>query len=185
VPLRLPCKPASLSPSNLLYPYWGALGFHRPAFDVFLVVAGGRIVQVTPQIDTGADETVFSSTTGRTLRLPLPFPRQIRISGAGGTYTATVSFPPDGLVSLFVTDYREFCFLPRPLIGFHAPGPGAPNQRSVLGLTGFLQYFRLVLEPSPPLVELHPASTFTGTTGTLPLDRGLHDFIRGLRGPTP
>jgi hypothetical protein len=82
---------------------------------------------------------------------------------------------------LFVTGYREFCFLPRPLVGFHAPGPGAASQRSVLGLSGFLQYFRTVLEPSPPPDPARPAAAFAGVQGILPLNRGLHEFIASLR----
>jgi hypothetical protein len=185
MPLRLPCKPTSWSPGSVLHPYWGAMGFHRPTFDVFLITTGGLIAKATPHLDTGSDYTIFSATIAQSLLLGLPFPRQTPISGAAGTYASTVSFPMDGLVSLFVTDYREYCYLPRPLIGFHAPVPGAANQRSVLGLSGFLQYFRLVLDPSPPLVELQPVAGFAGATGMLPLNLGLHDFIRGLRGANP
>jgi hypothetical protein len=185
MPLRLPCKQPLWSPGSVLHPYWGPLGFHRPIFDVYLIAQGGLIAKATPHLDTGSDYTIFSATIAQSLVLTLPFPRQTPISGAGGTYASTVSFPPDGLVSLFVTDYREYCYLPRPLIGFHQPGPGAAKQRSVLGLSGFLQYFRFVLDPSPALVELHPTAPFPGATGLLPLDRGLHKFIRSLRGPAP
>jgi hypothetical protein len=52
----------------------------------------------------------------------------------------------------------------------------------VLGLSGFLQYFRQVLEPSPPMVELDPTRTFAGAAGALPTHRPLHDFIADLRG---
>ena len=53
-----------------------------------------------------------------------------------------------------------------------------------MGLTGFLQFFRFILdpEPSPPMFELHPISNFPGQSGFLPLDRSLNDFIRSLRG---
>jgi hypothetical protein len=140
------------------------------------------IARETPRIDTGADYTVIASDIALDLGLTLPFPRQLSISGAGGTYTGTVSFPPDGLVSMFVTDYREYCYLPTPLIGFHALAPRGSGQRSVLGLAGFLQYFDLLLKPSPPTVELDPAATFVGVTGTLPRDLGLYEFIASLRG---
>lgn len=182
MPLRLPCKPTQSSPGTLLYPYGGPLGFHRPSFDVFLISTAGVIVRDHPRLDTGADHTIFASDIARQLGLALPFPRQIAISGAAGTWSGAASFPPDGLVSLFVTDYREYCYLPNPLIGFLAPGPGGTSQRSVPGLSGFLQYFRFTLDPSPPLVELHPAPTFAGTTGPLPKDRGLHAFITSLHG---
>jgi hypothetical protein len=106
------------------------------------------------------------------------------VSGLGGVQTATVSFPPDGLVSLFVTDYREYCYLARPLVGFHAPGRGASAQRSVLGLTGFLQHLRFTLDlpAAPPAFELEPRAAFPGSAGALPKDRPLADFIAGLRG---
>jgi hypothetical protein len=95
----------------------------------------------------------------------------------------TISFPPDGLVSLFVTDYREYAWLPSPLVGFHPPTPGAASQRSVLGQTGFLQFFRYIQDPVPPplMVELDPIPNFPGQTGLLPKDGPLEDFIRSLR----
>ena len=107
------------------------------------------------------------------------------MSGAAGAHAGTVSFPPEGLVSLFVTDYHEYYYLPGPLVGFHAPSPLAAQQRSVLGLTGFLQHFRFILDngPTPPFFELHPTATFPGRGGLLPLDRPLADFIRSLRAP--
>jgi hypothetical protein len=184
MPLRLPCKPVSLSPGNLLFPYWGALGFHRPVFDVIAIGPRGVICWEPARIDTGADETVFSSAVALSLGLTLPFPRQLTISGALGTQAATLSFPPEGLVSLFVTDYTEYCYFPAPLIGFHPPGPTAANQRSVLGLTGFLQYFLFTLDPTPTpsLIVLDPIAAFPGQTGLLPKDGPLLDFIRGLRG---
>jgi hypothetical protein len=114
----------------------------------------------------------------------LPFARQQAISGAAGTQAATFSFPPDGLVSLFVTDYTEYAFLPAPLVGFHPPVSGPSSQRSVLGKTGFLQYFRFVYdpEPMPPIFELHPITAFPGQHGLLPRSVSLEDFIRGQRG---
>jgi hypothetical protein len=96
VPLRLPCKPAPLSPGNILYPYWGAAGFYRPAFTVYLIGPGNTIAVAPAQLDSAADHTIFASAVASDLGLSLPFPREIGISGAGGTYTATVSFPPDG-----------------------------------------------------------------------------------------
>lgn len=182
MPLRLPCHRLRLQPGGLLHSYFGVTGFHRPAIDIYLVGPGGKLLCEPAQIDTGSDYTIFAAGAAASLGLSLPFPRQVGISGAGGTYTAIVSFPPDGFVSLFVTDYHEYCYLPRPLIGFHAPGPSAGKQRAVLGLSGFLQYFRTVLEPAPPQVELHPTVPFTGSTGLLPLDRALTEFIASLRG---
>jgi hypothetical protein len=113
----------------------------------------------------------------------LPFPRQAAFSGAAGTQAGILSFPPNGLVSLFVTDYTEYCFLPSPLVAFHPPTPRAQSQRSVLGLTGFLHYFRFVLDygPSSPNFELHPLPGFPGQSGILPRDRPVVDFVRGLR----
>jgi hypothetical protein len=43
----------------------------------------------------------------------------------------------DGEVSLLITDYRQYYYLPAPPVGFWA----APNHANVLGFTGFLQFF--------------------------------------------
>jgi hypothetical protein len=167
----------------VLFSYCGAAGYYRPACDIFVVGPGNRIDRVRAPIDSASDYTILAASAASTLGLTLPFPRLAGVSAAGGSQAATFSFPPVGLVSLFVTDYREYAFLPGPLVGFHPPGPGAANQRSVMGLTGFLQFFRFILdhEASPPMFELHPITNFPGQGGLLPLDRGLNDFIRGLR----
>src|SRR5262249_60732728 len=95
-----------------------------------------------------------------------------------------VSFPPDGLIAVFLTDSREYCALPGPRIGFPPPGAQDTALRGGLGLTGFLQHFRFVLDHghTPPVFELHPLAPFPGLTGALPRDRPLSDFIRSLRG---
>jgi hypothetical protein len=41
--------------------------------------------------------------------------------------------PWNGLMSLFVTDYTEYAFLPAPLTGFHPPA-AAPGQQRSLGV---------------------------------------------------
>jgi hypothetical protein len=89
---------------------------------------------------------------------------------------ARFSFPAGGLVSLFVTDYTEYAFL----TGFHPPALVPASQRSVLGHTGFLQFFRFVHdpEPTPPLFELHPTKTFPGQHSLLPRRQSLLGFIR-------
>jgi hypothetical protein len=141
--------------------------------------------KVSIEANTRSDYVLFASSIAQRLGLTLPFPRQSTFSGAAGTQAGTLSFPPNVLVSLFVTDYTEYCYLPSPLLAFHPPAPPAQNQCSVLGLTGFLQFFRFVLDyrPSPPTFELHPIVGFPGHTGILPRDRPLVDFVRGLRAP--
>jgi hypothetical protein len=165
-----------------LLSYCGPRGFPRPSIDVYLVTAGGVIYREHAQIDTGSDFTIFASGVATNLGLRLPYPRQTAFSGAAGTFQATASFPPDGTVSLFVTDYREFCYLPAPLVGFHPPGPAAANQRSVLGLSGFLEYVELTLRPSPPEVGLEPLAGRGSSTGPFPKGRGLGEFIASLGG---
>jgi hypothetical protein len=184
MPLRFPYKQIRQSPGTLLYSYWGATGYSRPIFDVFLLGPGNRFTWEPALVDSGADWALFRAGVAAQLGFSLPFPRQTASSGAAGAQTLPQSFPDDGVVSLFVTDYREYAYLPCPLVGFHSPGPGAANQRSVLGKTGFLQYFRVVHdpEPMPPIVELHPITAFPGQAGVLPRDRSLLDFIRSLRG---
>ncbi len=184
MPLRVPCPPVSLAPGSLLYSYWGPRGYHRPRIDVFVVGPGGLVERTPAQVDTACDYVVLESSVALSLGLPLPFPRQEGVSGAAGTRVATFSFPPDGLVSLFVTDYTEYAFLPGPLVGFHPPALAPTSQRSVLGQTGFLQFFRFVHdpEPDPPIFELHPIKTFPGQHGLLPRGQSLLGFILTLRG---
>jgi hypothetical protein len=184
MPIRLPCARVSLMPGGLLHGYWGTAGLPRPLFDLYVVGPGGRWVVEKARVDTAADYTLLASQVARHLGLSLPYPRQVQVSGAAGTQTATVSFPPDGLVSLFVTDYQEYGYLARPLVGFHAGSRSASAQRSVLGLTGFLQYFRFVLDlpATPPVFELHARAGFPGSIGTLPQDQSLADFLASLRG---
>jgi hypothetical protein len=155
-----------------------------PACEAY-VLAGQLVERVFASIDSRSDYVLFGAAVAPRLGLTLPFPRQSAFSGAAGTQAGVISFPPDGLVSLFVTDYTEYCYLPAPLIAFHPPALHPQLQRSVLGLTGFLQYFRFVLDysPSPPSFELHPIPGFPGQRGILPKDRLLVDFIRGLRVP--
>lgn len=183
--LRLPCLPVQLTPGGLLHSYWGSMGYYRRICDLYVVGPHQQITTVSAQVDTACDYVVLEADAATALGLALPFARQARSSAAGGTQAATFSFAPDGLVSLFVTDYREYAFLPSPLVGFHPPAPVGTQQRSVLGLTGFLQFFKFVYdpEPTPPLFELHPIATFPGQHGLLPKGRGLLDFIRSLRLP--
>jgi hypothetical protein len=177
MPIRLPCKRFHFGQSSLLHAYWGAVGVARPTFDLYVVGPRGQWVTESAQIDTAADYTILASRVATTLGLSLPYPRQAQVSGIGGTRTATVSFPPDGLVSLFVTDYREYAYLARPLVGFHASGRSASAQRSVLGLTGFLQHFRFVLD-----LPATPHAGLAGSVGTLPLNQSLAEFLASLRG---
>jgi hypothetical protein len=173
---------AQLQPHLLLSTYWPA-GIPRPRWDVYLIGPTGVVRRERAQLDTGADHNLFSATTALALGLTLPCARAVHSSGVAGAQAATFTAPPDGTVSLFVTDFQDYCYLPSPLIAFHPPGPSQLAQRSVLGVTGFLQHFHFLLDygPSPPTFELHPLSTFPGSAGPLPRDRALIDFIRSLR----
>jgi len=185
MPLRLPCLPVPLTPGSILDSYWGATGYYRPICDVYVVGPPQQIITISAQVDTACDYVVLEANVASRLGLALPFARQARVSAAAGAQAATFSFAPDGLVSLFVTDYREYAFLPCSLVGFHPPVVVPTRQRSVLGLTGFLQFFKFVLDPEPttPFFELHPIAAFPGQHGLLPRGRGLLDFIRSLRVP--
>jgi hypothetical protein len=149
MPLHVPCPAMSLTPGSLLSSYWGPSGIHRPRIDVFAVGPTGLVDWVPAQIDSASDFVILEASLARSIGLALPFARQEGVSAAAGTQVATFSFAPDGLVSLFVTDYREYAFLPCPLVGFHPPAPVGASQRSVLGLTGFLQVFKFLLDPEP------------------------------------
>jgi hypothetical protein len=152
--------------------------------DLYVLGPGGKFLVEPTQIDTAADYSLLASPLAAGLGLSLPYPRQVQVSGAAGMQTATVSFPPDGLVSLFVTDYREYAYLTHPLVGFHAPSRTTLAQRSVLGLTGFLQHFRFTLDlpATAPVFELEACTAFPGSFGPLPRDRSLADFLTSLRG---
>src|SRR5262245_41204323 len=107
MPLRLPCKAVQPVAGSVLAPYWGPAGLYRPVADVYAVCPARRVHRVVAQLDSAADHIVLASDVAVNLGLPLPFPRQMGLSGAAGSYAMTLSFPPDGLVCLFVTDYRE------------------------------------------------------------------------------
>jgi hypothetical protein len=184
MPLRLDCRTIPLTPGSVLQRHFGAAGLRRPLLDAHVVAPDGSSFAVPAQIDSGSDYTIIESAVARHFGFSLPFPAQAQSSGAAGALASVYSFPPAGLLSLFVTDYREFCYLTAPLMGFHPPGPS--RQRSVLGLAGFLEHFRFMLDhgQSPPTFELHPLTPFPGVAGALPRDRPLADFIRSLRGST-
>jgi hypothetical protein len=111
MPIRIPCCRLTLTPGQLLHGYWGTTGLPRPLVDLYVVGTGGRWVIEKAQIDTAADYSLLASQVAGRVGLSLPYPRQVRVSGMAGVQTATVSFPPDGLVSLFVTDYSEYAYL--------------------------------------------------------------------------
>lgn len=164
--------------------YFGATGFRRPLLDIFLIGPAGVPIALQVQVDCASDYTALDATVSGSLGLTLPAARQIQFTGATVTQFGSLSFPPDGEVSLFVTDYTGYCYLPAPLIGFHPPAP--QRRRSVLGLAGFLQYFELNLRQGarPPMFELRPEPGFPGSMGTLPKTGDVRDFIRTLRRST-
>jgi hypothetical protein len=185
MPVRFPFKGIPLAPGHPLLPYWGPIAYIRPAFDLYLVGPTGSVTRVLAQVDSASDYVALDPMMAQNLGLQLPFPRQTVVSGAGG-HNLHLTFPPDGMVSLFITDYTEFYYLPDPLVGFHSPPPGAPRPaayRSVLGFTGFLQHFKTLLDPdpSPPVVELTHRAGFTGQHGPLPRTIPLLDFIQSLK----
>src|SRR4051794_16075611 len=137
MPLRFPCLQLSLSVGGVLRPYWPNGVMHYPGLDAFAVARGSVLRVPATGIDTRSDYVLFGSDVARALGLSLPLPRQAPFSGAAGTQAGVLSFPPDGLVGLFVTDYTEYCYLPSPLVAFHPPSPNPQSQRSVLGLTAF------------------------------------------------
>lgn len=182
--LRLPCLRRAIPPGMLTHSYWPGGVFYTPGVEVYLV-CGQTVTRTRAGIDTQSDFIVCKYASAVRLGLSPPFGRQVSYSGAAGTLAGTLSFGPDGLVGLFVTDFTEYCYLPAPLVGFLPPPSGTAQQRSVLGMTGFLQHFRFVLDPDPgaPVFELHPRLGFPGLTGSLPRTGPLDDFIRSLHGP--
>jgi hypothetical protein len=100
------------------------------------------------------------------------------VGTAGGQ--AAFTFPDDGEVSLLITDYREYYYLPASPIGFWA----LPIQHNVLGLTGFLQYFSMQWfndGQTIPEVELTENPTFPGQHGRFAV-QPIGGFLRRLKG---
>lgn len=183
-PLVLPCLPVELKPGSLLRKRRSITVLYRPLVVAYAVEANGRISEFNGEVDTAADYTILKADVVDDLKLKRVGWEEVAISGAGGTYTGTVDFPPEGTVSLFVTDFTEYLFIPAPLIGFHPRVPNAASQRSVMGLTGFLEYARSILDPCgkrQPLLELHPCPGADLRLGRLPKNRPLEDIIRDLR----
>jgi hypothetical protein len=184
MPVRLPFRSVSPSPGSLLNRYW-ANGYFRPEIDLYVVGPNGDCTRCRAEIDDASDWVVFDSAVAASLGLTPPFSQVVSVSGIAGAVQAQFTMPPDGTVSLFVTDYREWYFLPAPPVGFWPPSPVGVPRRSVLGATGFLQYFKVVLdyELSRPEVELCHHRGFPGSYGRLPAKVVLRDFIRGLKFP--
>ncbi len=183
--IRLPFRSIGLSPGSMLSQYWGATGYFRPEIDLYLVGPTGVCVAWVGQIDSSSDWVVFEDQVARQLGLSPPFSRVVSVSGIAGAVQAPFTMPPDGTVSLFVTDYQEWYFLPAPPVGFWPPAPAGGQRRNVLGATGFLQHFQVVLhyQLSRPEVELIHHPGFPGKHAPFPHGVVLRDFIRGLKLP--
>jgi hypothetical protein len=184
MPVRLRFRGVQLSPGALLAQYWGTSGYFRPDIDLYLVGPTGNSIRWTGHIDSCSDWVVFDDRARGILGLQLPFSRVVSVSGIAGAVQATFTMPPDGTVSLFLTDYREWYFLPAPPVGFWPPSPTGPR-RDVLGVTGFLQHFQVNFhyQLSRPEVELIHHPGFPGGYGTFPRGAVLPDFLRGLKFP--
>jgi hypothetical protein len=184
--VRFLFRGVQLPSTTLLAQYWGSSGYFRPDIDLYLVGPNGNSITWTGQIDTSSDWVVFDNRAAVGLGLRQPFPRVVPVSGIAGAVQAQFTMPPDGTVSLFVTDYHEYYFLPTPPVGFWPPSPTGAQRPNVLGVTGFLQYFQVNFhyQLSRPEVELiHHDPGFAGGHGQLPPGVVLQDFIRGLKFP--
>src|SRR5437016_3198520 len=138
MPVRLPFRGINLSPGSVLARYWPG-GYFRPEIDLFAVGPNGDCTPCVGQIDSSSDWVVFDDTVAVDLGLTGPFAQVVSVSGIAGAVQAQFTMPPDGTVSLFLTDYRQWYFLPAP-VGFWPPSPTGTKRRSVLGATGFLQH---------------------------------------------
>ena len=99
-----------VSPGSVLGPHWRRGDLLAPGIEAFFV-CGPAVASVPAGIDTRSDYVACGSDVATRLGLSLPFPRQATFSGAGGTQAGTLSFPSEGLVGLFVADFREYCYL--------------------------------------------------------------------------
>jgi hypothetical protein len=96
----------------MIRPYWTGGIFLSAGLTAYLV-HGQVVATVSAGIDTRSDYVLIESGAAPKLGLTLPFSRQAPYSGAAGTQAGTLSFPPDGLVSLLVTDYTSIAICPR------------------------------------------------------------------------
>ncbi len=183
--VRLRFRSVQLSSAAMLTQYWGSSGYFRPDIDLYLVGPTGHSIPWTGHIDSLSDWVVFEDQASVNLGLQPPFSRTVSVSGIAGAVQAQFTMPPDGTVSLFLTDYQNWYFLPAPPVGFWPPSPTSAPRRNVLGVTGFLQYFQVVLhyQLSRPEVELIHHAGFPGAFGQLPDRVALPDFIRSRKFP--
>jgi hypothetical protein len=184
MPVRLPFRAIGLSPGSHLSPYWPN-GYFRPEIDLYVVGPNGNYTTCRAEIDDASDWVALDAGVATNLGLSPPFSRVVTVSGIAGAVQAQFTIPPDGTVSLFVTDYREWYFLPASPVGFWPPSPTGVPRRNVLGATGFLQYFQVVLhyQLSRPEVELIHHLGFPGSHDVFVPGVVLPDFLRGLKFP--
>lgn len=180
--MRFLCQQVSLIPGSVLHARYSRRGFYRPALHCYAVGPNGVYYGVNAAVDSGSDYVVFIPSIAARLGLSARSLRPQPASGAGG-HPLSLLFAPAGQISLFVTDFREYCFLPDPLVGFHSPTTPADQLRSALGLSGFLEYFRFTLDhgPARPYFDLDPLPHAGGRFGAFPRGRSLGDFISHLR----
>jgi hypothetical protein len=181
--VRFQFRGVNLPTGSRLTPYWGIQGYYRPEIDIFVIGPTGNVVPWIGYIDSCSDWVVFEDRLAPQLGLSPPFARGVGVSGIAGAAQSQFTMPPDGTVSLFLTDYRGWYFLRTLPVGFWPAAPPGLPRRNVLGATGFLQHFRVVFdyEPKRPEVELIDHADFPGELGTFPLPGPLPDFIRGLK----
>ena len=179
MPIRLEFQPVPLSPGMELYRYWGASGYSRPTTEVYLVGPSGNVCIVpSVHLDTGSDFAIFQPKWINSLALSPPFQRTVQVSTGGGM--AAFIMPNDGEVSLLITDYREYYYLPAPPVGFWTN----PNKKNVLGVTGFFQYFSTQTHndgQSIPVIELTENRRFPGQHGSM-RGESLHPLLHRLKG---
>jgi hypothetical protein len=179
VTLQFEAIRVTLNPSMILHSYWGPSNYYRPRIGVYVVGPNGMFCHETPLLDTGSDFVAFDSDVAHRIGLSPPFARSSQNQGAGaGPFTLT--FPDDGAVSLYVTDYRHYCYLPAPLVGFLPP---PVNDFAVLGVTGFLQHFKLRIDydERPPRIRLTVPPSFPGVAGRFSPKRSLAEQLRRLK----
>jgi hypothetical protein len=132
MPVRFRFRSVGLSPGSLLSRYWPS-GYFRPEIDLFAVGPNGDFTPCEGEIDNASDWVVFDSNVAVRLGLSPPFTQVVSVSGIAGAVQAQFTMPPDGTVSLFLTDYREWYFLPAPPVGFWPPSPAGDETPQCAG----------------------------------------------------
>ena len=144
--MRFPYLVSSVS--RPVYPLGGATVRHYPVLATVIGTAAIRHIK-DGLVDSASDDTIFPLSVARQLGIDL---RNAPVGDARPVAGATLSYRY-AHVTLRITDVRETCEWPA-IVGFI----DLPMRWALLGQTGFLQFFDVILRGADREVVLTPAS---------------------------